>query len=163
MGLTRQKHFVLETKGQHQHQGHVPGWDLTDCCCRSPPPPPSSTRMYPNILRLSMFMGLLEGQWTLLVSSCLRSTNRVNLGAREHADSQNIWIHPRTAQTQTVVIALSACRALNDGKKLFSIEIEPFLKGLLRTALAHERKYLVSCHLHHFVFELVFRRHFCGR
>ena len=53
------------------------------------------TRMYPNILRLSMFMRLREGQWTLLVSSCLRSTNRVNLRAREHADSQNIWIHPR--------------------------------------------------------------------
>ncbi len=51
--------------------------------------------MYPNILRLSMFMHLREGQWTLLVSSCLRSTNRVNLRAREHADSQNIWIHPR--------------------------------------------------------------------
>ncbi len=51
-----------------------------------------NTRMYPNILRLSMFMGLREGQWTLLVSSCLRSTNRVNLRAREHADSQNIWI-----------------------------------------------------------------------
>ena len=42
-----------------------------------------------------MFMGLREGQWTLLVSFCLRSTNRVNLRAREHADSQNIWIHPR--------------------------------------------------------------------
>ncbi len=52
-------------------------------------------RMYPNILRLSMFMRLREGQWTLLVSSCLRSINRVNLRAREHADSQNIWIHPR--------------------------------------------------------------------
>ena len=51
--------------------------------------------MYPNILRLSMFMRLREGQWTLLVSSCLRSTNRVNLRAREHADSQNIWMHPR--------------------------------------------------------------------
>ncbi len=43
-----------------------------------------------------MFMGLREGQWTLLVSSCLRSTNRVNLRACEHADSQTIWIHPRT-------------------------------------------------------------------
>ncbi len=42
-----------------------------------------------------MFMGLREGQWTLLISSCVRSTNRVNLRAREHADSQNIWIHPR--------------------------------------------------------------------
>ncbi len=52
--------------------------------------------MYPNILRLSMFMGLREGQWTLPVSFCLRSTNRVNLRAREHADSQNIWIHPRS-------------------------------------------------------------------
>ncbi len=51
--------------------------------------------MYPNILRLSMFMGLHEGQWTLLVSSCLRSTNRINLCTREHADSQNVWIHPR--------------------------------------------------------------------
>ncbi len=47
------------------------------------------------ILRLSMFMRLRKGQWTLLVSSCLRSINSVNLRACEHADSQNIWIHPR--------------------------------------------------------------------
>ncbi len=57
--------------------------------------------MYPNIMRLSMFMGLREGQWTLLVSSCLRSTNRINLCAREHADSQNIWIHPRTRESES--------------------------------------------------------------
>ncbi len=48
-----------------------------------------------------MLMGLREGQWTLLVSSCLRSTNRVNLCAREHAESQNIWIHPRILSGRT--------------------------------------------------------------
>ncbi len=66
--------------------------------------------MYPNILRLSMFMGLLEGQWTLLVSSCLRSTNRVNLGAREHADSQNIWIHPRMCVCVCCIIRVASHR-----------------------------------------------------
>ena len=59
--------------------------------------------MYPNILRLSMFIRFREGQWTLLVSSCLRSINRVNLRAREHADSQNIWIHPRNCTTDNIV------------------------------------------------------------
>ncbi len=48
-----------------------------------------------------------EVRWTLLVSSCLRSTNRVNLRTREHADSQNIWIHPRTMYESVAVLFLS--------------------------------------------------------
>ncbi len=55
-----------------------------------------------------MFMGLREGQWTLLVSSCLRSTNCINLCTREHADSQNVWIHPRIYVSRSLVFRVYA-------------------------------------------------------